>query len=145
MNISHQYQNQLVQDRFGLQLSARLSEAAADLPYEISERLRAARVQALGQRKIAVTRSATSVSTSAGTATLTYGTDSPGWLGGISAAACLLALVLGLIAIHFIQTDIRATELAEIDTALLSDTLPPEAYADPGFMQFLKLRAVQNQ
>jgi hypothetical protein len=27
---------------------------------------------------------------------------------------------------------------AEVDTALLADTLPPEAYRDPGFVEFLK-------
>jgi hypothetical protein len=34
--------------------------------------------------------------------------------------------------------DDRANELAEIDSALLIDDLPPAAYADPGFLQFLK-------
>ena len=29
-------------------------------------------------------------------------------------------------------------ELAEVDAALLTDALPPAAYADPGFLQFLK-------
>jgi hypothetical protein len=28
----------------------------------------------------------------------------------------------------------------QIDSALLADDLPPEAYADPGFVAFLKLR-----
>jgi hypothetical protein len=28
--------------------------------------------------------------------------------------------------------------LAEVDSALLIDDLPPAAYADPGFLQFLK-------
>ena len=47
MTNSYQYQNQVAQDRFGLLVTARLSDAADDLPYEISERLRAARAQAL--------------------------------------------------------------------------------------------------
>jgi hypothetical protein len=34
--------------------------------------------------------------------------------------------------------DDRANELAEVDSALLIDDLPPAAYADPGFLQFLK-------
>jgi hypothetical protein len=34
--------------------------------------------------------------------------------------------------------DNRANELAEVDSALLIDDLPPAAYADPGFLQFLK-------
>jgi hypothetical protein len=29
-------------------------------------------------------------------------------------------------------------EVAEVDAALLADDLPPAAYSDPGFVQFLK-------
>ena len=46
------YQNQLTQERFGLQVAARLSDASEQLPHDISERLRAARMQALAKRKI---------------------------------------------------------------------------------------------
>ena len=31
-----------------------------------------------------------------------------------------------------------ASEIAEVDAALLTGDLPPSAYADPGFVQFLK-------
>ena len=61
MTNSYPYINQLAQDRFGLCITARLSDAADDLPYDISERLRAARMQALGKRKIAVVRTATTI------------------------------------------------------------------------------------
>ena len=50
----------------------------------------------------------------------------------------LIALVVGLVAINIIQDDDRTSELAEVDAALLTDDLPPDAYADPGFVQFLK-------
>ena len=52
---------------------------------------------------------------------------------------------MGLIAINVIQDDNRASELAEIDAALLTDDLPPSAYADPGFSQFLKISSVQER
>lgn len=145
MTNSYHYQNQLAQDRFGLRVTARLSDAADDLSYDISERLRAARVQALGLRKIAVTQTATSVAASGGTATLTFGNEHLSWWNRVAAAVPLLALVIGLIAINVIQNDKRANELAEIDAALLTDDLPPAAYADPGFSQFLKMSAGQNQ
>ena len=48
---------------------------------------------------------------------------------------------MGLVAIHVIQNDYRAQEVAEVDTALLTDALPPAAYTDPGFLQFLKSAA----
>ena len=145
MNNSYQYQNQLAQDRFGLRIAARLSDAADDLPYDISERLRAARAQALGKRKVSITRTATSVAVSGGAATLTFGNEYLSWWDRVVAALPLLALVLGLIAINIIQNDNRTTELAEIDAALLTDDLPPTAYTDPGFAQFLKLNSGQNQ
>jgi len=145
MNNSYQYQNQLAQDRFGLRIAARLSDAADDLPYDISERLRAARAQALGKRKVSITRTATSVAVSGGAATLTFGNEYLSWWDRVVAALPLLALVLGLITISIIQNDNRTTELAEIDAALLTDDLPPTAYTDPGFAQFLKLSSGQNQ
>lgn len=145
MTNSIQYQNQLAQDHFGLRVAARLSDAADDLPYDISERLRAARAQALGKRKIAVMPTATSVAVSGGAAALTFGNEPLGWWGRAAATLPLVALVVGLIAIHTIQNDRRANELAEIDADLLTDDLPPAAYTDPGFAQFLKLRTEQNQ
>jgi hypothetical protein len=143
MKNSHQYQNQLAEDRFGLRVTAYLSDAADNIPYDISERLRAARVQALGKQKITVAGTATSVVTSSGVAMLTFGNER--LKDRMVAALPLLALVLGLIAISVIQNDDRANDLAEIDAALLTDDLPPTAYTDPGFAQFLKLSGGQNQ
>ncbi|MBC7727039.1 MAG: DUF3619 family protein, partial [Microbacteriaceae bacterium] len=37
-----------------------------------------------------------------------------------------------------VQNDHRASEVAEVDAAILTDDLPPSAYADPGFAQFLR-------
>jgi hypothetical protein len=51
----------------------------------------------------------------------------------------LITLVVGLVAINVIQNDNRANEVAEVDAALLTDDLPPSAYTDPGFLQYLKL------
>jgi len=42
------------------------------------------------------------------------------------------------VTIHVIQNERRASEVAEVDAAILTDELPPAAYADPGFVQFLK-------
>lgn len=145
MTNSHQYQTQLAEDRFGLQVTARLSDATDKLPYDISERLRAARAQALSKRKVAVAQTATSLASSGSAATLTFGTEHLSWWDRIAAAIPLLALAAGLIAINIVQDDNRANELAEIDAALLTDDLPPAAYTDPGFTQFLKLNAGKNQ
>lgn len=143
--MTNSYQNQLAQDRFALQVTARLSDAVDALPYDISERLRAARVRSVSLQKIAFTQTATSVTLSGGAAALTFGNERPNWWNRVASAVPLLALVIGLIAINVIQNDNRAKELAEIDAAILTDDLPPAAYADPGFLQFLKISAGQNQ
>ena len=136
MKISHNYRNQLTEDRFALKLTARLSDACDDLPYEVTERLRAARVQAIGKRKLA----ASGTVLSGGTLSLNSGDEGFGLWSAIASAAPLLALIVGLLSINIVLSDERANELAEIDSALLTDTLPPSAYTDPGFAQFLKMQ-----
>ena len=130
----------ILQDRFGVKTAAYLSAASSSLPYDISERLRAARAQAVSKRKIAKTQAAGGVVSSGGSAALTWGSDEGlGWWGRIGSVIPLIALVVGLLAINSIQNDNRAQELAEVDSALLTDELPPAAFADPGFVQFLKI------
>ena len=136
---SLQNRSDILQDRFALKATSYLSAGTADMPYDISERLRAARVQAVSKRKIAKTRIATSVVNGGGSAALTWGTDDGlSWWSRIGSVLPLVALVVGLLTINSIQTDNRAQEIAEVDAALLIDELPPAAFADPGFVQFLK-------
>lgn len=130
---------EILQDRYGLKAASYLSAGAANLPHDISERLRAARVQALAQRKVAKTRNATTVVNAGGSAALAWGSDDGlSWWGRIGSVMPLIALVVGLLVINSVQNDNRAQELAEVDVALLTDELPPAAFADPGFVQFLK-------
>jgi Protein of unknown function (DUF3619) len=130
--------NASIQDRFALKLAARLSDAADELPHDITERLRAARMQALGARKQAKLVATTQILTNGGSATLSLGgKGSELWRRAVSLIP-LLALVTGLFAIQLMGNDERAKDLADIDSALLTDDLPPAAYTDPGFAQFLK-------
>jgi hypothetical protein len=129
----------ILQDRYGLKTASYLSAGAADLPYEISERLRAARAQAVSKRKIAKMETAGGVVNSGGSAALSWGSDDGlNWWARIGSVVPLIALVVGLLAINSIQSDNRDQEVAEVDAALLTDELPPAAFADPGFIQFLK-------
>ncbi|WP_431096646.1 DUF3619 family protein [Polaromonas aquatica] len=139
MTNSLQKRADILQDRFGLKTASYLSAGAADLPYDVSERLRAARFQAVSKRNVAKTQTAGGVVNVGGSAALTQGPDDGlGWWGRIGSVIPLIVLVVGLLAINSIQNDNRAQELAEVDVALLTDELPPEAFADPGFVQFLK-------
>lgn len=139
MNTTHPQEAVRAQDRFGRQLSARLTLGTAELPYEITERLRAARVQALARRKLVPALAPTVVASSGGAATLGFGGDEGlSWWNRIASALPILVLAAGLVAIHVVQNDRRASEVAEVDAAILTDDLPPSAYADPGFTQFLR-------
>ena len=139
MTNSLQKRADILQDRFGLKTASYLSVGTADLPYDISERLRAARAQAVSKRKVAKIQTSSSVVASGGSAALTWGTeDGLGWWARIGSVLPLIALVVGLLVINSIQDDNRAQEVAEVDVALLTDELPPAAFADPGFVQYLK-------
>jgi hypothetical protein len=124
------------QDQFGRRVAARLDAAAEDLPRDIGERLRAARMQALARRKTEPLP-ARSVSVSGGQAML-GGDERPGLWHRLASAIPLVALAAGLVTIYVVQNEHRAREVAEVDAQLLTDDLPPAAYTDPGFVQFLK-------
>ena len=49
----------------------------------------------------------------------------------------LCLLVAGLLLIQHGQWYEQILAAAEVDTALLSDNLPPAAYGDPGFSEYL--------
>eukprot|EP01034_Spumella_vulgaris_P038097 gene38097-47014_t len=121
-----------------------MAQGTDDLPYDITERLRAARVQALAKRKVVspVRKAAPApvVLRSGSSAILGRGGDG-GWWNALVSAIPLMALVIGLFAINIAQDENGLNEVAEVDAALLTDDLPPEAYTDPGFMQFLKTSA----
>ncbi len=145
MTNSNQHQTEILQDRYGLRVAARLSAGAADLPHDITERLRIARTQAVAKRKVLQLAAATSLQASGGSLAMGSGDEGLTWWGRIASALPLIALAIGLVAIHAIQNDKIAKELAEVDAALLMDDLPPAAYADPGFVQFVKLGYRQAQ
>ena len=133
------------QDRYGRRLAARLDAAAAALPHDISERLRFARLQALEKYRDIQVRESASLAVGGGVAALGGGEEERGLWPRLVSLIPLLALIAGLVAIQVMGSDQIAEELAEIDEAILTDDLPPDAYADPGFAQFLKTRIDQMQ
>lgn len=135
--------NLSAQDRYGRQLVACLDASAQALPHDISERLRVARQQALGKYRGVAARETNTVAMGGGVAALGGGDDERGLWPRLVSLIPLLALIAGLVAIQMVGTDQIAEELAELDAAILTDDLPPDAYADPGFAQFLKARIDQ--
>lgn len=123
-------------------LAAGLSDRAGTVPHDISERLRVAREQALvraRQRRLAHA----SATAAAGPVVLGSGQGSTSlgrgglWLN-LAAWAPLLALVAGLLLIEHWGRQEQVQAAAEIDAMLLSDDLPPAAWTDPGFREYLK-------
>jgi len=125
-------------DAFSRAVIARISESSDQLPHDITERLRASRMQALAKRKLAVVAVANAVSVQQGVATLQSGDDEGGFWRTFASIVPLIALLAGLVSIGWIQDELRANELATVDAELLIDELPPSAYTDPGFVQFLR-------
>jgi hypothetical protein len=133
-------------DDYGIALVRRLDRDGPELGYDIGERLRAARMQALAARKPEwVAATAGDVSLSAGQASLGWGGEGGNLWIRLASFLPLVALILGLIAIQSIQSESSVTEIAEVDSALLLDELPPMAYTDPGFLQFLKLNQTAQE
>ena len=130
-------------DRVGQALARHLNDHAPDLPHDISERLRAARMQAISLRKpeparVLAPQLAPAIGTSIGK--LDEGLNL--W-SRLASALPLIALLFGLASIHILQNEFRANEIAQIDVELLTDDLPPNAYTDPGFLIFLKSNPVE--
>ena len=131
-------------EAFARRVASRLTQAGDDLHHDIAERLRAARMQALAQRKRPATRPvlhlrpSEAVLPQGATAALGGGDHPSHWWHAAASIAWIAALLIGLAWVHQAQVENVTTELTEIDTALLTDDLPPSAYADPGFTQFIK-------
>lgn len=140
--------DELAAEQFARKLTAHLSMTHADLPYVVTERLRAARMQALSVRKrdgsplrAMQTEASTSLlGGSDGVVSLgRSGEDNtPLWVRRLLTALPLVALA-GALAFIGADQDIRSTvDVAEVDAALLTSELPPAAYTDPGFQQYLQ-------
>ena len=138
MNTRHQDH---LTDQFARRLVARLDDANQSLPHDITERLRAARTRAVAARLVHAPQLqvATGVGIQNGVGVLHFGDEGLNLWSRLASVLPLIALVIGLVCVKQIIDDNQADQLAEVDTALLMDDLPPEAYADPGFLQFLKL------
>ncbi|QWD95753.1 DUF3619 family protein [Polynucleobacter sp. MG-6-Vaara-E2] len=127
--------SQIQADRFGRASAALLTQGAQSLPAGIKDRLHAARMKALSVRKAEKVRAQKPVfAGSMGN----FSSGSNGLWDTVSWVAPLVVLVFGLIGIGQWQNDSRITDIAEVDAALLTDDVPPDAYADSGFMAFLK-------
>jgi hypothetical protein len=134
---SSHWTSDALQTRFAKRIAAHLEELSARTPSDIEERLRFARLRALVRAQEA-SRSAQARPNGGGTlAFLRGGRWSPWWVR-LGSLIPLVVLLGGLALIQERQANVQIAAAAEIDAAILGSDLPPAAYADPGFVQFLK-------
>ncbi len=134
-----------LQARYALRVVSCLSARAATTEHHVDERLRVARERALDHARArrAVAPSAEPVVVfSGGAAAMSLGgggDDAPSsWWSRLGLLLPLLVLVAGLVLIQYQHNRLRTAAVAAIDVDLLVDELPPQAYSDPGFVEFLK-------
>ena len=137
--------------RFALRLTARLEAGAQAVPHDISERLRVARQQAVAQARPTATRrpqaeeagNISIVLADPGSATATLGRSGPTgeesvWWSRLGWLVPAMVLALGLAGLGEWEDRERIAQAAQMDTELLGDDLPPAAYLDAGFSEFLR-------
>ena len=121
-------------DRFGRRISARLNAGAQNLDHGIAQRLRITREGAIAG--LAAQPNLVTASQRHG-AVLSLGGPIGRWTK-LSSLLPVVVLLAGLFCIDAVQDQYRADELADVDLELLTAELPPVAYTDPGFVQFLR-------
>jgi hypothetical protein len=128
----------VLQTRFALRVTAHLTERSQDLGADVNERLRFAREKALDRARASRAAEITPAVgiTSSGAGML--GRGGSGWRLKLASVLPAFALIAGLVLIQHWQTKAQISVAAEIDAALLADDLPPGAYSDAGFAEFLK-------
>ena len=126
----------------GQKIAQQLTLSSGDVPHDISERLRVARMNAVQvvrqQQRLQFAGSKTSVQGNTGV----LSGESLGRWGRFATMIPAVLLALGLLVISEAHDQTRALESARVDLALLTDDLPPSAYSDPGFIRFVALQSL---
>lgn len=122
-----------------------LDDGTEQLPWRVSQRLATARAQALSRVVDPAPVDAGRGATRAGNLQAGARRDPRGASMGWSLRRRMLAtalpiamMLVGFVFVDIAQQEQSATDLLEVDSALLTDELPLVAYADRGFGVFIK-------
>ncbi len=129
------------EENFAYKVRHALNEKLEDMPESVTQRLEQARRIAISRKKRSsplYARVFRQVFAGAGG----YFSGRISWMGRLGMSLPVLALAIGLAGIFHHEQQRQMREIADIDIAVLSDELPPSAYADSGFKAFVTDRSV---
>ena len=121
------------EERYAYRIRQALNHSLKEIPPPAARRLEAARHLALSKQKQAVPELATAME-GAGTGSLKLGSNIP----YAKQLLAIVALLVGMWISFYWHSVQYVTELEEVDTSLLADDLPPEAFLDNEFLEWLK-------
>ena len=119
------------EERYAYRVRQTLNFGLKDIPPAASRRLEAARHLALARQKQAEPQLVT-----AGTGILSLTTSF--YTPYFKQALAVIALLLGMWISFYWHSVQYVTELEDVDSALLTDDLPPDAFLDNDFFEWLK-------
>jgi hypothetical protein len=119
------------EERYAYRVRQALNHGLKDIPPSASRRLEAARHLALAKQK-----QANPLVALAGNGAHALGSGSPPRY--LRQILSVVALLLGMWLSFYWHSVQYVTELQDVDSALLADDLPPEAFLDNDFFEWLK-------
>jgi hypothetical protein len=121
------------EERFAYRVRQLLNHGLKDTPPATARRLEAARHLALSKQKQPAAELVTA-NAGQGSVMARFGSSIP----YMKQALAVLALLIGMWISFYWHSVQYVTELEEVDSALLSDDIPPEAFLDNDFFEWLK-------
>lgn len=119
----------MTEERYAFRIRQALNRSAQDIQPATARRLEAARHLALSRQK----QAAPALALAGGHGSIHFDAAIP----YMKQVLAVLALLLGMYISFYWQSHQYISELEEVDSALLADDLPPEAYLDQGFSEWL--------
>lgn len=145
ISLQDELQQESAHELFGRRVTRSLEQNLDQLPDHISQRLHDARALAISKKKPEKSYAWNFAFNFGSGKSASSNPSSPSFWRTITSIGPIVVLFAGLIGIAQWQQDARIDDIADLDAALLSDEVPPDAYADNGFLVFLKNLANQDK
>ena len=124
------------EENFAYKVRHALNETLEEMPEHIVRRLEHARSVAVSRKKKSVPLYLNVFQRVFASASGTF-SGKTSWMGKAGLGLPILVLVAGMAGIFHHEQQRQIREIADIDIAVLSDELPPSAYADSGFRAYV--------